>query len=81
MRLNCDKLTPAPYTMSSVIYLWSKALFIDMNKGNDTLDFCFPLFFPVLLINMENIRRTSGNFTLWEESKLRIVMIQPENCQ
>lgn len=67
MRLNYDKLTPVPYAMSSVNYLWSKALFIDINKGNDALAFCFPLFFLVLLINRQNTRRTSGNFTLWEE--------------
>lgn len=81
MRLNCDKLTPVLYTVSSVNYLWSKALFIDMNNGNDRLAFCLPIFFLVLLISIRNIRTTSGNLTLWKESKLRIVMIQPENCQ
>jgi len=56
-------LTPLPYSVSSVNYLWSKPLFIDVSKGNDTLAFSFPLFFLVLLINMQNIRMTSGNFT------------------
>lgn len=62
MMLNSDKLTPVPYAVSSVPYIWSKTLFIGMNKGSDTLAFCFPSFFLVLLINPQNIRRTSGTF-------------------
>lgn len=41
--INSGKQTPVPYAVSSVHYLWSKALFIGMNKGSDTLAFCFPL--------------------------------------
>lgn len=63
MRLNSGNLTPVPCAVSSVHYLWSKALFIGMNKGSGALVFCFLPFFLILLINLQNIWRTSGTFT------------------